>query len=77
MELRIPPKRYLLYKNERICLDLFGDTPSILVGSNVMIDYFFIYDRENNRVGIVSMNCDALVTQTDNIDSIPCFVPFV
>eukprot|EP00483_Globobulimina_turgida_P003138 UN03143 len=38
LEFAIPFERYLLFKKPHICLDLFGDTPSILAGSNVTVN---------------------------------------
>merc|ERR1719361_2683880 len=45
LEFRISSSQYLLFKKGRICLDLFGDTPSLLVGSNLMTQKFMLYDR--------------------------------
>eukprot|EP01083_Nonionella_stella_P091056 254484_1 len=63
LEFSVPVQRYLLYKTQQICLDIFGDTPSVLVGSNVMVNKFMIYDQENMKLGVADVNCDALVTQ--------------
>eukprot|EP01084_Bolivina_argentea_P163859 284979_1 len=61
LNFEIPPQTYLLFKKPHICLDLFGDTPSILVGSNVMINKFMIYDRQNMKLGVANINCDTLL----------------
>ena len=61
LKFRIPVDRYLLYKKPHLCLDLFGDTPSILVGSNVMVNKFMIYDREAMKLGVADINCDSLL----------------
>ena len=58
LEFRISSRQYLLFKKGKICLDLFGDTPSLLVGSNVMINKFMVYDRENKKLGVAEMDCD-------------------
>jgi len=67
LEFTIPVQRYLFFKSGHICLDLFGDTPSILVGSNVMINKFMIYDRENMKLGVANIDCDHLLLQ-ENLD---------
>ncbi|ETO19265.1 hypothetical protein RFI_17965, partial [Reticulomyxa filosa] len=67
LEIRIPPSQYLFHKHHKICIDLFGDTPSILVGSNVMADKFFIYDRDTMRLGVADFPCDELVYKADAI----------
>jgi len=58
--------RYLLFKPPHICLDLFGDTPSILVGSNVMVNKFMIYDRETMKLGVANFDCDSLLNVQSN-----------
>jgi len=60
----VPVDRYLFFKSNRICLDLFGDTPSLLIGSNVMVNKLMIYDRHQMRLGVADMDCDAVL----NID---------
>ena len=66
LKFTIPVERYLLFKKPHICLDLFGDTPSILVGSNVMVNKFMIYDREKMKLGVADINCDALLMQDED-----------
>jgi len=61
----VPAAQYLLFKAHHICLDLFGDTPSILVGSNVMINKFMIYDREHMKIGVADIDCDSLLLERD------------
>ena len=56
---------YLVHKKNKICFDLFGDTPSILIGSNVMVNKIMIYDRELNKLGISDFNCDLLQPKSD------------
>eukprot|EP01084_Bolivina_argentea_P291925 501779_1 len=65
LEFSIPVQTYLLYKKPHVCLDLFGDTPSILVGSNVMTNKFMIYDRDKMKLGVADIDCDALVTHSN------------
>ena len=62
----VPVDRYLLFKSNRICLDLFGDTPSLLIGSNVMVNKLIIYDRDQMRLGVADIDCDHLL-----IDNVP------
>jgi len=62
----ILPIRYLVYKRNSICLDIFGDTPSILVGSNQMVNKFIIYDREQNVIGVSDFDCDSIINQASN-----------
>ena len=66
-EFKIPFTQYLLYKNGHICLDLFGDTQSVLVGSNVMVNKFMIYDITNMKLGITHFNCDTILNHINNI----------
>merc|ERR1712204_153569 len=60
LEFRIDSRQYFQFKKERICLDLFGDTESILVGSNSMTNKFMLYDRTNMKLGVANINCDQL-----------------
>merc|ERR1712087_797668 len=63
----VPVDRYLLFKSRRICLDLFGDTPSLLIGSNVMVNKLLIYDRDTMKLGVADLDCDSLLSVDDEV----------
>eukprot|EP01084_Bolivina_argentea_P024314 45315_1 len=61
VEFRVQPAQYLLFKSSYICLDLFGDVQSVLVGSNVMINKLIVYDVQNMRLGVFdNIDCGLL-----------------